>query len=245
MMELSALALTLLALTALFSGMSKTGFPGLGIVFVVIVPLAIPAKESTGYILPFLIFGDVLAVIYWRKSAIWRHIAVMLPSMCVGIVCGYFLMDRIADAAYGRVLGSVVLLLTALDWARRRFDLPIPVGNRAVGYALGFLAGVMTMLANAAGAVTMIYLLAMSVSKEEFVGTAAWIFFIINLFKVPFSVALGLITWESLQVNLILLPFVLVGGYLGLVALRRISGKSFDTLMRALAFLGGLKLFFQ
>ena len=244
-MELSAFALALLALIALLSGMSKTGFPGLGIVFVALVPLALPAKESTGYILPFLIFGDVLAIVCWRKAVIWRHITAVLPSTCIGVICGYGMMDRIAGASYGKVLGGIVLVIVALDWLRRRYDIPIPVGNRAISHTLGFLAGVMTMLANAAGPVAMMYLLSMNITKEEFVGTGAWLFFIVNLFKVPFSMSLGLITLQTLKINVMMLPFVLVGGALGLLVMRKISGRAFETAMRSLAFLGGLRLFLQ
>ena len=244
-MELSTAALVILALTAFFTGISKLGIPGLGIVFVVLVPMAIPAKLSTAYILPFLIFGDILAILYWRKTVVWRIIAILLPAMIVGIVAGYFIMQHIGDAVYGRLLGSVVLSLLALDWARRRFKLPIPVGNRSVGYGIGWLAGVMTMLANAAGPVNMIYLLAMDITKEEFVGTRAWLYFITNMFKVPFSMSLGLMSVESLKINAMMLPFVVLGGVIGVLVMRKMSSKAFATTMRTFAFLGGLKLFFQ
>lgn len=243
-MELSTAAIALLIIVALGTGISKTGVPGLGIVFVVLTPLAIPAKESTGYILPFLIFGDCLAVLYWRRSAVWRHILAVAPAMCAGVVLGFVLMGRLDDAVYGKVLGIVVLALLGLDAARRHFHLPLPVTSRAFGYGMGLLAGVLTMLANAAGPVTMLYLLAMDVSKEEFIGTGAWLFFFINLFKVPFSAALGLMTWASFKVNLMLLPCVLLGGLIGVWIVRRIPAQVFERLMRGLTFLGGLKLLF-
>ena len=242
--DLSTQAIILLAITALFNGISKTGIPGLGIVFVVLVPLAIPAKVSTGYILPFLIFGDIMAVTYWRRSAVWRYILAVLPAMLVGIIIGYFIMDRISDVAYGRVLGGVVLFLILLDWARRYFGIPVPKDSRVLSYSIGLMAGILTMMANAAGPVVMLYLLAMNISKEEFVGTSAWIYFIINLFKVPFSMSLGLITFGSLQVNFMLLPFVIVGGILGVKVMRRLPLKTFENIMRVLAVLGGIKLLF-
>ena len=244
-MELSTTALAVLALTAFFTGVSKTGFPGLGIVFVVLVPLVMPAKISTGYILPFLLFGDILALAVWRKAAIWSIIWMLLPTMCIGIVAGYFVMDMVDDAIYSRVLGSAVLILVALEWIRKRFALAIPVGKPAIGYGVGFTAGVLTMLANAAGPLTTIYFLAMNISKEKFIGTRAWQAMITNLFKVPFSMSLGLITPESLKVNLMMIPFVILGGLAGFYLVRKVSNSVFEILMRAFAFLGGLKLFFQ
>lgn len=241
-MELSWVALAVLAVAAVLTGVSKTGVPGMGILFAVLVPLVMPAKQSTGYILPFLVFGDIIAVLWWRKSAIWRLIRTLLPSMIVGITGGYFLMGRVDDGVYAKILGSIVLFLVLLDWARRRFELPIPVGNPAIGFFMGFLAGVMTMLANAAGSVTSIYFLSVKVTKEEFVGTAAWLFFFMNMVKVPFSASLGLITLESLKVNLMFFPLVIVGAYLGRFVMRRMSMLTFERVTRFLAFCGGLKL---
>lgn len=236
--------MAILALSAVLAGIAKTGLPGLGVMFVVLVPMVLPAKASTGFILPFLMLADVFAVLYWRNKAVWRLIVVMLPAMCVGIVCGFFLMDRIDDAVYGKALGCMVLLLLLADWLCRRFMIAIPINGRVPGYCMGFLAGVLTMLANASGAVMVLYLLAMRISKEEFVGTGAWLFLFINLFKVPFSAALGLITLESLKMNLLLSPCVLLGCFLGVAILRRLSGKTFELLMRTLALVGGVKLLF-
>ena len=244
-MELSTTALALLALTAFFTGVSKTGLPGVGIVFVVLVPMVMPAKISTGYILPFLLFGDIMALIAWRKEVVWSILVMLLPAMCIGVVAGYFIMDIVSNAEYGKVLGGVVLILVTLEWARKRFGLPIPVGKPAFGYGMGFIAGVLSMLANAAGTVTMIYYLAMNIPKEKFLGTRAWQTMIVNSFKIPFSMSLGLVTQDTLKVNLMMVPFVILGGLVGLYLVRRISGKVFDTLMRTFAFLGGLKLFFQ
>ena len=62
---------------------------------------------------------------------------------------------------------------------------------------IGVFSGFTTMIANAAGPVMTVYLEAMGVKKEEFVGNMAWFFAGINLIKVPFSVRLGLVTTVS------------------------------------------------
>jgi Sulfite exporter TauE/SafE. len=243
-MELSVAAYLVLALTAFSVGAAKTGVPGLVIVAVVLVPLVLPAKLSTGYILPFLVFADIMAVLYWRKAALWKLILRVMPAMFLGIVAGYLLMGHVGDAMYSKVLGGIILFILLLDWVRRRFEVPFPVNSRIFAWGMGLLAGIMTMLANAAAPVTAIYLLAMGVTKKEFVGTSAWLFFFVNISKIPFSWDLGLTTPESLWVNLLLLPCVLLGGVAGIFAMRTISEETFNTLMRILAFAGGVKLFF-
>ena len=57
------------------------------------------------------------------------------------------------------------------------------------------------------------------VRGTELVGTIAWFFFIVNLVKVPFSVWLGLIRWDTLTLNLMLVPAVFAGVAIVLIAL--------------------------
>ena len=233
-----------LAFCAFITGLAKTGVPGMAMLGAVFVPMVMPAKQSTGYVLPFLLFADIIAVLYWRKAAVMSYIVAILPPMFVGIILGYFLMDRIPDAVYGKVLGSIIVLILAMDAVVRHQNLRIPENSRLFAWSMGLLAGAMTMLANAAGPVLMIYLLSMNISKEQFVGTGAWIYLAINIFKIPFSISLGLMTMDSFRTNLILLPFVILGGVLGVLLLRRISGPMFIKTMRAMVFIGGVKLFF-
>jgi len=79
--------------------------------------------------------------------------------------------------------------------------------------------------------------------KEEFVGTSAWFYFIVNLFKLPFSLALGFVTWSTLKVDLMLLPLVLAGSFLGVLVMKRLPQKAFNLIAQILAIAGGAKLF--
>lgn len=58
---------------------------------------------------------------------------------------------------------------------------------------MGTLSGITTMLANAAGPLVSLYLLAISLPKPQLIATSAWFFLIINASKIPFSMQLGLI----------------------------------------------------
>jgi len=243
-MEQSFVFYLVLALSALTAGISKAGVPGVATLGAVFVPLVMPAKLSTAYVLPFLLFADIVAIAYWRRTAVMRYIIALLPAMFAGIIVGFFLMDRIPDAVYGKVLGSIVILLFVMDAVCRRYNIHIPENSRMYAWGMGFLAGVMTMLANAAGPALMLYLLSMNISKEEFVGTSAWIYFAINVFKLPFSFALGLMTLDSLRINIMLLPCVILGSVMGVCLIRRISGPLFEKIMRIMVLIGGIKLYF-
>ena len=109
---------------------------------------------------------------------------------------------------------------------------------------LGFLAGVTTMMANAAGPIMIIYLLAMRLPKVEFVGTGAWFFFIINWLKVPFSANLQLMTVESVKLDLMMLPFIALGALAGIFLLKRIPQKAFAAVVQIFAAAAAIKLLF-
>src|SRR5690606_20548904 len=110
--------------------------------------------------------------------------------------------------------------------------------------AIGVLAGFTTLVANAAGPMMAVYFLAMRLPKMDFVGTGAVFFLIINLFKVPFMVNLGLINAASFTLNLWLAPAVIGGAWLGRKLLVRIDQRAFENIALALSAVAGLKLLF-
>lgn len=229
---------------AICIGLSKTGFGGVGMLAILLMAQVMPARASTGAILPLLIAADVFAVHSFRKFTVWRHLRGLLPPAVVGIVSGWLLMPWISVRVFGPLIGGVVLALIALTAAQKLSDRLSAgvVEHPAIAWPLGWIAGVTTMLANAAGAVMTIYLLACRLPKYEFVGTAAWFFFIVNVIKVPFSVSLGLITPASLWLNVLLLPGILAGVLLGRLLLGKINQSVFEWLMIGFSLLGGLRL---
>jgi uncharacterized protein len=229
---------------AFITGFSKSGVPGLGILIPTLAAMAMPARASTGFILPVLIGGDCVAVGYWRRKADWPSLLRVLPWTALGIVAGYFLMGSLSDAIFKPLLGAMILAIVGLDLLRRLAKMELRAESRAVAAVIGILAGAFTMIANAAGPVMTIYLLSMGLPKDEFVGTGAWFYFIINLFKLPFSVALGLVTWSTFKIDLALVPLVLAGSAAGVLVMKRLPQKAFDLTAQLLAVVGGIRLFF-
>jgi hypothetical protein len=107
---------------------------------------------------------------------------------------------------------------------------------------MGVLAGFTTMVANAAGPVMILYLLAVGLPKLSFIGTGAWFFLLVNAFKVPFSVHLGLINGESLMLDAVLLLPMVPGALLGPVIVRRMNQNVFENVALVLAVVAAFKL---
>ena len=152
-------------------------------------------------------------------------------------------MKVISDAQLKPIIGVIVVVMLAVNWWRNRAGEDVPT-QWWFAEVMGFFAGATTMMANAAGPVMIVYLLAMRLPKVEFVGTSAWFFFIVNWLKVPFSVNLGLINVASIKLGFIMLPFIIIGAVLGIVALKKMPQKVFEITIQVLALAAGIKLLF-
>jgi uncharacterized membrane protein YfcA len=225
-------------------GIGKSGLAGMSLVHVLIFAFLFGARESTGVVLPMLLIGDVCAVSIFHQHARWDYVRRMLPPACAGVVIAAVIMQSLSEAVYKPIIGITILTLTALQVVRLykpQWFGRVP-HSRWFAWTIGLIAGGATMLANAAGPIFTIYCLAVALPKFELVGTSAWFFFIINAFKVPFSIALGLIHGETLALNAILSPAILAGILAGRWLTTNIPQRLFDGLLLAFAAAAALRL---
>jgi uncharacterized membrane protein YfcA len=244
-------------LLALFAaaivGLSKTGVPGIGMLFVAIFANLMPTKQASGVVLPLLIVGDLVAVFSYRSHTEWIHLRRLFLWTGAGVLLGALAMNRIDDRQAQLLVGGIIVSLVALHlWRKARAAAPNattarpehapPIHGAWFAPTIGVLTGFTTLVANAAGPLMAIYLLAMRLPKMAFVGTSAVFFLLLNLFKVPFMVGLDLIGSDSLRMNLVLAPAVLAGALAGRWLLPRVPQIWFERLALTLSALAGLKL---
>lgn len=243
---LSELQWFLSILAAFVVGFSKAGFGGLGMLSVILLAGAMRGHEmeSTGTLLPMLIMGDLLAASAFRRNVDWKLLIMLLPPAVLGVVLGTLWMGAMSNQNFRPIIGGLVLALACFHLYRKVHPsfLQVPPHSKPFAWGAGILAGVTTMLANAAGPVMNLYLLAMRLGKMELVSTAAWYFLIVNLIKVPFSAGLGLISVESLRFNLLLFPAVVAGIIVGKRLLHTINQQWFERILFTLICLSALYL---
>lgn len=241
---LSVGAWLLLALAAFGIGITKSGFSGVSLVHVLIFAYVFGAKASTGIVLPMLIAGDTIAMLMFGQHADWSYVRRMLPPAIVGVLGAWLLMDVMSEVYYRPTIGCIILglaVLQILRMFREQWFIHVP-HSRWFAWTMGILVGVTTMLANAAGPVFGLFLLAIGLPKKEFVGTAAWFFLLLNVIKIPFSWNLGLIRSETLALNLLLLPGIYLGLIAGTAVAKRIRQRDFEAAIIVLAALAGMNL---
>ena len=231
---------------ALLLGIAKSGIKGLAILIVTGLALVYGAKESTGILMPLLICGDILAVIYYKRHVKWVYLIKLLPWMVAGVLVGVVLGKDLPEDLFKSGMAVIILISVAMMyyWERKK-DIKVP-NHLSFAALMGMMAGFTTMVGNLAGVFSNIYFLAIKLPKNEFIGTAAWLFFIINLFKVPFHIwSWGTINLASFQISLSLIPAVILGFMFGVSIVKKIKNDRYRQLILLLTGLGGLTIFFQ
>ncbi|MCC9158526.1 sulfite exporter TauE/SafE family protein [Streptomyces parvulus] len=255
-----------LAFAALLVGFSKTAVSGANTVSLAIFAAVLPARASTGILLPVLIAGDVLAVLTYRRHAHWPTLWRLFPAVGVGVAVGTLFLVWADDAVVRTSIGVILLLMAGVTvWRRRQAEAADASrasdaseasdsseasdgggassrSGRVKARSYGVLGGFTTMVANAGGPVMSMYLLSAGFRKLGFLGTSAFFFLIVNVSKVPFSAGLGLIDGRSLLLDAVLVVFVVPGAFLGRWAVKRINQRLFERLVIAATVVGGLQL---
>lgn len=234
-------------ITAVFIlGLAKSGIKGFGVLIVVILAFVFGEKASTGILLPLLIAADIMAVVYYNRHTKWIYIKKLMPLMVIGVLVGVWIGHDISALLFKRIMAVIIIISVLIMFYTENRKLTVLPKNTLFSGTAGFLAGFTTMIGNLAGPISNIYFLATRLPKNEFIGTAAWLFFIINLFKLPFHFLVWkTVTKESLVLNLILIPVLIISFFIGISIVRRISNLNYRRFILLVTALGGLILFFR
>lgn len=236
----------LIILAAFIIGLSKAGLKGVEMLNVTIMAIVFGGKASTGVVLPLLCAADIMAVIYYNRHAEWKHFWKLMPWMTVGVLIGVWIGKDLDETVFRRVMAVIIMLTIAIMLAleiKKNATMP---SNKLFAAGMGLISGFATMLGNLAGAFSNIYFLAMRMPKKNFIGTAAWMFLIINFFKLPFQVIYWKnITSTTLLADLLLLPALILGFWIGIRVVSKIQDDRYRKLVFVLTVAGALVIFFK
>lgn len=228
---------------AFIIGLGKAGIKGLDMLTVTFMAIVFGSKSSTGVVLPLLSAADIAAVLYYNRHAQWNHFWKIIPWMAVGVLLGVWVGKDMNEQVFRSVMAGIILvtIVIVLVMEYRKSD-KVP-SHPAFAASTGLAAGFTTMIGNLAGAFSNLYFLAMRVDKNSFIGTAAWIFLIINLFKLPFQIFYWKnINTETLEVDLYLLPALALGFWAGVIWVGKIRDEQYRKLVIVLTLIGSVMM---
>ena len=208
--------------------MSKTGVHGAGMLAVPLLANIFGGQLSSGVMLPLLVLADIFGVWYYHRHASWYHLKILFPWSAVGVVLGTVVGSYIDDKIFKIIMAVIIVAsVVVMLWLERGHKEEVP-HNKTFGVASGVLGGFTSMVGNLAGTVMAVYFLSMRLPKNAFIGTTAWFFMVTNWFKVPFHV----FAWHTIDINTFLLdfstlPMILIGAYLGIIIVKKLSEKTY------------------
>lgn len=238
----------ILAMIGFFVGIAKTAVGGFGLLCAALMAQVFPARESMGVLLMLFLIGDLFAIRAYKAHAELRFLRTLMVPVFVGILVGVFYLKGTSDEGLKQTIGWIVLLLVAIFPLGNRLNRIIRndgvASNKYIRNGLGSMAGFMSMVANAGGTPMSIYLLLRQKSVLNFMGNNSWFFFIVNLVKVPFTLALGLLNFDSLQYVLAATPTIVIGAIVGRKIIKHMNLQPFLYLTLVSSCLAGAQLIF-
>jgi len=241
----------IVSLAILILGISKSGMSGAAILSVPLMMSVMPVDKVVASMLPLLVLCDFNAIYHHRRNADWSQVIALYRPAVVGIVLGagmWWYVGQQGVEQYAvpikRFVGIVAILFAGYIFARER-SLQWASHHRAgrtTAWLAGVSAGFTTTIAHAAGPIVALYLFSQNLGKLVFVGTMAWTFMLLNLTKLPFYAAVGLLKPEVFFFDLFLVPIIPIGSWMGKWLLHNISERVFNRVVMVLAFLAGLQL---
>jgi len=233
--------------SAFFIGMAKAGVKGLGMFVVPAMAAAFGGKTSVGLVLPLLSMADIFAVSYYRRHAEWKYIWRLLPAAVLGVLLGIWVGQVVEDALFEDMIAIIIIGSLIMLLLQQNANFSNLMASRPwVGAVFGAVGGFTTMIGNAAGPLMAVYLLATRIPKYSFIGTTAWFFLLINLFKIPFHIWVwGTIDLQSFLLDLCTLPAIALGIFLGIRVVKWIPEQAFRYFVIVMTLLISLRLLFS
>lgn len=227
--DFSVLQWLLLAICALLVGMSKTGVPGVSLLVVPTLALFFGGKPSTGVLLPMLMIADIFGVAWYHRHAEWKYLVKMLPWAFLGLILGLWVGEKVSDEGFKNIIAILVFICIGLLFLKdRKSGKQIFPDTWWFAASMGILGGFATMMGNVAGPIFAIYLLAMHLPKNSFIGTTAWFFLIINFTKFPLQFFVwNNISMDFLKLNFLMIPMIGLGAFTGIWLVKKISDQSY------------------
>lgn len=233
-------------LCAILIGMSKTGIQNIGTLAVPLFAFLFGAKYSTGIVLLLLCFADLVAVIYYRKAFLWQEVKKLLPAAIAGLVAGLLLGNYLHDKTFKILIGSCIIvgmvIMIVLERSPRELQDRF-IQNRWYSPIFGLVLGFSTMIGNAAGPALSVYMLSKRLDKITFAATSAWFIMILNFSKIPLQAFVWHnLSWQGLFLNILAVPFILLGGFIGIRIIHILPEKQFRWLIMGLVIVSAILL---
>lgn len=234
----------LIASTAvLLTGISKSGFAGgLGVLAVPLISLFQSPQIAVTIMMPILLIMDCANI--WKYRASWsrRIVWSMLPGSFLGLALGALTFQWMNPSFLKLAVGAMALLFAAQFAVSKTKGTVRRETKSLTVFSLGALSGFASFVAHAGGPPVKGYLLRQNMEKSKFVGTNSVFFFALNFLKTLAYLSMGQFTAETLQISASLIPFLIIGVFLGFRLHGIVNQRVFANIAYLFLAIAGVKL---
>jgi uncharacterized protein len=230
---------------ALIIGLSKTAFPGAGLIATPLLAMVFSGRAIAGAALPILLVADLFAVRWYRDDARVDLLKPLVPWVAVGFAAGaaFFIAIGTANRRFEIVIAAMILIMVLTQVVRTLRRSPPAQPSLGAAALFGSMGGFTTFVSNNAGPIMNAHFIRLGLGKRELVGTSSWFYFAVNLAKLPIYLALGgIFTKASLRFDVAVAPAVVVGVLVGRRLFPHVPQKVFMWVVLVLAAAASVKL---
>ena len=175
-----------------------------------------------------------------RKSLDPKVYLPLSALVLAGSIPGALLLKSV-DARAIKIVFGVVVILLGLEMLSREYSKRTLRSSRLMLAVIGVTAGVLCGLFGV-GALLAAYISRVTEGGDAFKANISAVFIVDNTFRMVLYSVLHLLTFQTVKTALLLIPFALLGLFLGMRSSRRLNEVSFRKLTAVLLALSGVSL---
>ena len=224
--------------TFVLSGLVQ-GIGGFGgsLVAMALLPLVWPVRTAVGVSAVFGIILTSALAVRLRGHIQWREVGPVIGAALIGVPVGVYFLHAVPESWVVGALGGILLL-------HGSWSLLSAGGSRHVGAWVapiaGFAGGALSGAFSVAGPPILVYATSRGWDRDTFRASLQAIFLATSALSLVGFVATDVVTWDTAQTNVALLPALLVGGWLGNAVSHRVPPDKFRVgVLVALLLMGG------
>jgi len=231
-----------------FAGISKGGFgSNASFAGATILALIVEPGIALGLMMPLLLLIDFVTLKpYWRRWRV-RESTLLVIGGLPGVLLGAWFLSAVSADVLRVLIGAVAVIFVCWHLAQRAGLIPVAKAALPdwVGALAGLVAGFTSFISHGGGPAAAVYLLSQRMDKTEYQASTVLAFTWINVAKTMMYGVLGLLTLETFQANIALVPFALAGAWIGVKMHHLMPERAYFMLTYVLLTVTGTKLIWE
>lgn len=171
------------------------------------------------------------------KTKVWLPLTILV---ILGSIPGAFILKSV-DARYIKIIFGVVVVFLGIEMFLRDWKKSESKGSKILLTVIGILSGILCGMFGI-GALLAAYVGRTTKNSDEFKANMCAVFFFENIFRFITYWVMGVMTWKSLRLALVIMPFMFLGLFLGMKSSKVLDERIMRLLVIILLIISGVLL---